>query len=127
MSECKGHCCRAFFIDRSDGRPWPDTPEGRFVKDMLIPLVEYSEDDCPEEYAHIPRGKKGWFYTCKHHCKETGRCKIYERRPPMCSTFPGERECPYEGCSVGPDSKGVERWLEATVRWQLVQIEESKR
>lgn len=124
MNECKGHCCRIFFL--------PFTPEELveadvFDGDTIRAMTIYRGRFSPEQYREYCRrrglstdegafrkkeGELGNYYTCRH-LNELGRCDIYERRPKMCAEFPYNHACQFNGCDHGPGLRGREL-IEAT-------------
>lgn len=122
---CLGLCCAGFTL--------PETPEqvrrknnvdGMFIADMLIPIESLEPGEWTADRAKA-YGYRDWgegandapihVYRCKHHTPE-GRCGVYERRPGMCSSFPYDMPCPFEGCTANRSTPGVESRWEASRR-----------
>lgn len=48
------------------------------------------------------------FYECRHFDRETRRCRIYERRPPMCRDYPWYGDPPDGSKALPPDCSYIE-------------------
>lgn len=109
MSRCTGHCCKRFYLpyDKAgldlaaerDLKAFPEGPPNQIdvIATMVIPFEgpDILRDDSDA---------RAFFYTCKHHDEATGNCMNYENRPTMCSSYPYERECSYQGCTMKCDT-----------------------
>lgn len=108
---CTGHCCRAFtlpFNSETLKERAARLEDGKVIADMVIPLYEGPARDMPldvrtsvDTEAQRLAGSYDfapiYVFTCRHF-DGTG-CKIYARRPSMCSTYPNGRRCAYDGCT----------------------------
>lgn len=68
------------------------------VYPMLIYLGEHDWDPCDPKKHHA--GKKIHHYGCKHFDTKTNLCTIYDIRPMMCKTYPGDNPCLFPGCKI---------------------------
>lgn len=128
ITRCSGHCCSVFFCPvkpdqltefaQTGTLPGVMGPrkimDGEFMGKMLIPLAARIVD-LPEDLQALYGGQvehdsqatgptrdtseNGYYYTCRHHNKETGDCMAYEQRPHMCREFPYGEPCKYRGCT----------------------------
>lgn len=113
---CTGHCCERFTLpfspeemrERYDealayahGEP-PSRPmliDIEVLYPMLIHLGEHGWSPQTGE-PFDPEGITTFHhYTCRNFDTETRNCRIYERRPEMCSLYPYGQACRYEGCT----------------------------
>lgn len=90
MTRCTGHCCRAFVLNNlKDFESFlavvDQVEDGPYVRDMVISIGK--NDDGIE------------WYTCKHLDEASGDCIQYESRPRMCRNHPGQKQCPFIGCT----------------------------
>jgi Fe-S-cluster containining protein len=117
---CNGNCCEHFVLPFSyeviKRRAQHDVGangtllEMRMVADMVIPLKKYQ--------PYTNRVAKYFWYTCKHFDTQTRKCKIYDKRPSLCRTYPdGSLDKPntcksvlFNGCGmVGGTPQGIAR------------------
>lgn len=117
---CTGHCCKAFYFPYapeqveemlvwllavSDGLdpghpPYTLPEDSETILPMLVPIVKVMPGD---QHPGDPLGVidfEGWMYTCVHFDDSTGNCRIYDRRPRMCSGYPYGRDCQHSGCTA---------------------------
>lgn len=47
-----------------------------------------------------PNGERMNHFRCRQHCRATGDCGIYDRRPSMCSTHGMRGVCDVRGCTM---------------------------
>jgi Fe-S-cluster containining protein len=100
-------CCRRFTLPCS-----PEDLKKNYqlckdidtVVDMVIYLGYKAENVLGEPtdyYQHL--------YSCKHLNKRKGTCKIYEKRPAMCSGFPYNAECGLKQCGTYKFCNGTKK------------------
>lgn len=83
---CGGLCCRRFHApdpERIERLVRQGDTDAKKVQEMLVPT------DGPDD-------GRPW-YTCKHFDRENGTCLNYADRPEMCSRFPYNMTCSYQG------------------------------
>lgn len=108
---CGGVCCQRFPISMPPEEmaeryreivAWRDAGNvlDRWMQD-LVTIVEMIIQLKPAEGEDRP------MYTCRHLDRTSGLCTIYDRRPRMCSDYPGyERggSCSHCGFTQQPDA-----------------------
>lgn len=117
ITRCTGHCCRVFTlplspaeladnaqrarellevpnIDDDIARIWRDNAQ---IAEMVVYLGAHR--NYPGSPDSKPYGEPLHFYTCKNFDSDTGKCRAYDTRPKMCSDYPYEEHCRYEGCT----------------------------
>ena len=95
--------------------------EAIFMDDMLIYRASRYHDLPPElqallnfwNFDHDPeiackpdwQGERWEFFSCRRHDPETGDCTVYDQRPSMCRSYPGnyrDESCRHVGCTYKP-------------------------
>ena len=115
-SRCTGHCCRRFYLPlsptqikgeaalvRLGGRSRFNPTEIAKIADMVILVDQTPKPNNDSEYNRYHDDSVGYFYTCKHHNKDTGDCMNYENRPNLCRDYPYGGSCAFKGCTYIPD------------------------
>ncbi len=73
---------------------------------LIYPMLDYLGYENFEPKRPRKRIKERMHhYTCKHFCKISKRCTIYENRPLMCRRFPNGDACPYPECQLPGNKK----------------------
>lgn len=113
---CRGACCALFPL--APPADWDETPERRYIRDMLIPLTEeeavarYARlgygDRLPWEPARL--GPEQTLWTCRHWDEQTRLCTAYEARPRMCRDYPYTGACERDACSYAAPPDVEKSW-----------------
>lgn len=95
-----GKCCEAIHISISpeeiakgaeNQREWSSS-DFVFIADNWTPITREEADSINPHFAEMEKRGADYghmhFYTCKNHDKETKLCKIYDKRPHVCSGYP---------------------------------------
>jgi Fe-S-cluster containining protein len=123
---CNGHCCRAFPLSnnlaeiQASARAelageyfWVDEfmecrsllEDAAVVVDMVIPIGKHRISPS----SGNDMGREIDFYTC-WHLSPNGDCRIYERRPRVCSEYPyGNDRCDQPACEWDAGKAGGRR------------------
>ena len=102
LTRCTGGCCRKFYLPYTPVEIGSAVLKARAGKDSLedieqigTMLIYLGIFVGPQRDTGDPHG--GHYYTCKHF--DGADCKIYDRRPRMCSRYPDSGKCYYTGCT----------------------------
>jgi Fe-S-cluster containining protein len=86
---CNGACCEGFPLLLSKEmlmRRYQNSEDAngtllemKMVAEMVIPI---------QNEAVVHNGKRYFWFTCKNFDKQTRRCRIYEKRPSLCRSYP---------------------------------------
>ena len=112
---CTGDCCRAFVLSithgellrgydswraggkdciRHGGGKMGIPSDAHIVALMVRPLGEFTANPL----TGTPFNRRKMVYSCVH-LGDNGDCGIYDRRPSLCRSFPGDCKCEYPGCT----------------------------
>lgn len=82
---CCGTCCKAIYYSKPVNKLDNNNPDELFI---LINWTQILKSSAVKINSRL-RNIKGYFYTCKHIDMDTNKCKIHEKRPNICSGYPG--------------------------------------
>lgn len=104
---CTGHCCKRFYLPKS-----PDEIQQMYEDwlkfgqqgtrphndiDIIAPMLIYLEYSNVHTDGSI-KPYKSHYYTCRNF--DGQGCRIYDRRPAMCSDYPYNAPCIYKDCTM---------------------------
>lgn len=107
VGACTGACCAAFYLPTShaeyeNGYLSKRILEGQQIQNMVLPIGADEAQERIEQFGGVPfPTDNDYMYACRNWSHSDRRCKIYERRPKMCSDYPYGTACHHCGETAG--------------------------